>query len=78
MTKTSIFQTSGDTKEGTESVNGKKNGKSELERLMEEEMAKKKEKNSRKDYWIHSGIVVKVLAKELKDYYKRKGTKYRN
>ena len=33
-----------------------------------------KEKKNRKDYWLHEGIVVKVITKKLGDnYYKKKG-----
>ncbi|PNX90458.1 DNA/RNA-binding protein kin17-like [Trifolium pratense] len=41
--------------------------------IMEEE--RKKEKINRKDYWLHEGIVVKVMSKALeeKGYYKQKG-----
>ena len=36
---------------------------------------KRKEAKGRKDYWLHEGIVVKVLNKRLGDgkYYKEKG-----
>ncbi|KAI4305431.1 hypothetical protein L6164_028798 [Bauhinia variegata] len=52
----------------------RKGGKSTLEELMKEE-EKKKEKINRKDYWLHEGIVVKVMSKALaeKGYYKQKG-----
>ena len=34
-----------------------------------------KEKVNRKDYWLHEGIVVKVITKKLGDkYYKKKAT----
>ena len=40
--------------------------------LQDEEQVK--EKKNRKDYWLHDGIVVKVLTKKLGDkYYKKKG-----
>eukprot|EP01117_Protostelium_nocturnum_P011395 TRINITY_DN4132_c0_g1_i1.p1 TRINITY_DN4132_c0_g1~~TRINITY_DN4132_c0_g1_i1.p1 ORF type:complete len:415 (-),score=141.75 TRINITY_DN4132_c0_g1_i1:21-1265(-) len=44
------------------------------EELMIEEEAKKERRN-RKDYWLHIGIVVKIMNKSLKDgkYYKQKG-----
>ncbi|MED6137953.1 DNA/RNA-binding protein kin17 [Stylosanthes scabra] len=49
-------------------------GKSTLEELIREE-EKKKEKINRKDYWLHEGIIVKVMSKALaeKGYYKQKG-----
>ena len=38
---------------------------------MEEE---KKEKMNRKDYWLHPGIVVKIVTKKIGvSYYKKKG-----
>ncbi|KAL3853676.1 hypothetical protein ACJMK2_017199 [Sinanodonta woodiana] len=46
--------------------------KSALDEIMEFE-EKKKEKINRKDYWLHPGIVVKVVTKKLGDkYYKQK------
>lgn len=34
---------------------------------------KKKEKLNRKDYWLHEGIVVKIVTKKLGEkYYKKK------
>ncbi|KAK3610513.1 hypothetical protein CHS0354_008941 [Potamilus streckersoni] len=46
--------------------------KSALDEIMEFE-EKKKEKLNRKDYWLHPGIVVKVITKKLGDkYYKQK------
>lgn len=34
---------------------------------------KTKEKVNRKDYWLHEGIIVKVVTKKLGDkYYKKK------
>ncbi|ESW27360.1 hypothetical protein PHAVU_003G195200 [Phaseolus vulgaris] len=49
-------------------------GKSTLDEMMRDE-EKKKEKINRKDYWLHEGIVVKVMSKVLaeKGYYKQKG-----
>ncbi|KAK7300119.1 hypothetical protein RJT34_10954 [Clitoria ternatea] len=49
-------------------------GKSTLDELMRDE-EKKKEKINRKDYWLHEGIIVKVMSKVLaeKGYYKQKG-----
>jgi DNA/RNA-binding protein KIN17 len=49
-------------------------GKSTLEEMIKEE-ERKKEKLNRKDYWLHEGIVVKVMSKVLaeKGYYKQKG-----
>ncbi|GAU14167.1 hypothetical protein TSUD_169930 [Trifolium subterraneum] len=49
-------------------------GKSILEDMIREE-ERKKEKINRKDYWLHEGIVVKVMSKALaeKGYYKQKG-----
>ncbi|MCI05565.1 DNA/RNA-binding protein KIN17-like, partial [Trifolium medium] len=49
-------------------------GKSILEEMIREE-ERKKEKINRKDYWLHEGIVVKVMSKALeeKGYYKQKG-----
>ncbi|KAJ7963800.1 DNA/RNA-binding protein KIN17 [Quillaja saponaria] len=54
--------------------NGGSSGKSVLDELMREE-EKKKEMINRKDYWLHEGIVVKVMSKALADkgYYKQKG-----
>ncbi|XP_021344447.1 DNA/RNA-binding protein KIN17-like, partial [Mizuhopecten yessoensis] len=46
--------------------------KSALDEIMEFE-EKKKEKMNRKDYWLHKGIVVKVVTKKLGEkYYKKK------
>ncbi|XP_069141286.1 DNA/RNA-binding protein KIN17-like [Argopecten irradians] len=46
--------------------------KSALDEIMEFE-EQKKEKMNRKDYWLHEGIVVKVITKKLGDkYYKKK------
>ncbi|XP_058760289.1 KIN17-like protein [Vicia villosa] len=49
-------------------------GKSTLDEMIREE-ERKKEKINRKDYWLHEGIVVKVMSKVLaeKGYYKQKG-----
>ncbi|XP_061369552.1 KIN17-like protein [Gastrolobium bilobum] len=49
-------------------------GKSTLDEMMKDE-EKKKEKINRKDYWLHEGIVVKVMSKVLtkKGYYEEKG-----
>ncbi|CAM8989501.1 unnamed protein product [Rhodiola kirilowii] len=49
-------------------------GSSALDELMKEQ-EKAKERNNRKDYWLHEGIVVKVMSKALADkgYYKQKG-----
>lgn len=47
--------------------------KSALDEILEEE-ERHKEKKNRKDYWLCSGIVVKVITKTLGDkYYKKKG-----
>ncbi|KAL3815228.1 hypothetical protein ACJIZ3_016496 [Penstemon smallii] len=45
-----------------------------LDEMMREE-EKAKERSNRKDYWLFSGIVVKVMSKALADkgYYKQKG-----
>ncbi|EFJ24197.1 hypothetical protein SELMODRAFT_232413 [Selaginella moellendorffii] len=43
-----------------------------LDELMKEQELVKERKN-RKDYWLSEGLVVKVMAKSLADYYKRKG-----
>jgi DNA/RNA-binding protein KIN17 len=46
---------------------------SNLNSIIQEE-EKRKEKKNRRDYWLHKGIVVKVLSKiESKKYYKQKG-----
>uniref|UniRef100_A0A7N0SVQ6 KN17 SH3-like C-terminal domain-containing protein n=1 Tax=Kalanchoe fedtschenkoi TaxID=63787 RepID=A0A7N0SVQ6_KALFE len=49
-------------------------GSSALDELMKEQ-EKAKERSNRKDYWLHEGIVVKVMSKALADkgYYKQKG-----
>ncbi|XP_058746739.1 KIN17-like protein [Vicia villosa] len=49
-------------------------GKSTLDEIIREE-ERNKEKINRKDYWLHKGIVVKVMSKVLaeKRYYKQKG-----
>ena len=60
---------------GGEGSTGKK-GLSKLEGIMREEIAAKSKRNSmRLDHWLHRGIVVKVLSKELREhgYYKEKG-----
>ncbi|XP_013381345.1 DNA/RNA-binding protein KIN17 [Lingula anatina] len=47
--------------------------KNALDEIMEFE-EQKKEKMNRKDYWLHKGIVVKVVTKKLGDkFYKKKG-----
>lgn len=49
--------------------------KTTLDELMREE-EKKRERISRKDYWLHRGIIFKVMRKSLVDkgkYYKQKG-----
>lgn len=47
--------------------------KSTLDKIMEEE-ERYKEKKNRKDYWLHEGIIVKVVTKKLgTEYYKAKG-----
>ncbi|TKR81289.1 hypothetical protein L596_015185 [Steinernema carpocapsae] len=47
--------------------------KSALDEIRELE-ERKKEKRNRKDYWLHEGIVVKIVTKRLgSDYYKTKG-----
>ncbi|CAF4772494.1 unnamed protein product [Rotaria sp. Silwood1] len=47
--------------------------KSALEEVREME-EKMKEKRNRKDYWLHEGIVVKIITLKLGEkYYKRKG-----
>lgn len=44
-----------------------------LDELKESE-EKLKEQRNRKDYWLHEGIVVKIITKKLGDtYYKQKG-----
>ncbi|VDM40821.1 unnamed protein product [Toxocara canis] len=51
----------------------KKTKKSALEEIREME-ERKKERQNRKDYWLHEGIIVKVITKKLgADYYKAKG-----
>ncbi|CAD6189762.1 unnamed protein product [Caenorhabditis auriculariae] len=50
-----------------------KRKKSALDEILEMEEQKKERKN-RKDYWLHEGIVVKVMTKSLgSEYYKTKG-----
>ncbi|MFH4978257.1 hypothetical protein AB6A40_004966 [Gnathostoma spinigerum] len=50
-----------------------KHRKSALDEIREME-EKKKERHNRKDYWLHTGIIVKVLTKKLGvEYYKAKG-----
>eukprot|EP00898_Chlorokybus_atmophyticus_P008443 jgi/Chlat1/85/Chrsp1S03079 len=51
---------------------GKRDGLSTLEALMKEQESVK-EKKLRRDFWLTEGIIVKVLSKALKDYYKQKG-----
>jgi len=52
------------------STQPKKNTLEEVREMKE----KMKEKMNRKDYWLHEGIVVKVVTSKLGDkYYKRKG-----
>lgn len=58
-------------KESKPGIAGQKR-KSALDEIMEFE-EKKKEKVNRKDYWLHEGIVVKVITKKLGEkYYKKK------
>jgi len=52
-----------------------------VDELMQKEIEAKASKNAKQgkserlDHWLHSGIVVKVMSKELKEhgYYKQKG-----
>ncbi|EPB80306.1 hypothetical protein ANCCEY_00563 [Ancylostoma ceylanicum] len=47
--------------------------KSALDEIREQQ-ERLKEKKNRKDYWLHEGIVVKIITKKLgDDYYKVKG-----
>jgi len=47
--------------------------KSALDEIREEE-ERRKDRVNRKDYWLHEGIVVKIMTKKLSDeLYKRKG-----
>ncbi|CAI5438032.1 unnamed protein product [Caenorhabditis angaria] len=47
--------------------------KSALDEIREQE-ERHKEKKNRKDYWLHEGIIVKIVTKSLgSDYYKAKG-----
>lgn len=47
--------------------------RSALEELIEEEEHFKERKN-RKNYWLHRGIIVKVVSKKASDkFYKSKG-----
>ncbi|KIH64752.1 hypothetical protein ANCDUO_04934 [Ancylostoma duodenale] len=47
--------------------------KSALDEIREQQ-ERFKEKKNRKDYWLHEGIVVKIITKKLgEDYYKAKG-----
>lgn len=66
--------TNGDSKTGSSSkpsISGQKR-KSALDEIMEFE-EKKKEKQNRKPYWLHEGIVVKIVHKKLGEkYYKKK------
>ncbi|XP_041346944.1 DNA/RNA-binding protein KIN17-like isoform X2 [Gigantopelta aegis] len=56
----------------TEKVAQKRKAKSALDEIMEFE-EQKREKMNRKDYWLHPGIVVKIVSKKLGDkYYKKK------
>lgn len=64
-----------DTKVSVKSSKGKSvSGSSALDDLMKDE-EKAKERSNRKDYWLHEGIIVKVMSKALADkgYYKQKG-----
>eukprot|EP01080_Neovahlkampfia_damariscottae_P002116 gene2116-1983_t len=46
---------------------------SNLTSIIQEE-EKRKEKRNRRDYWLHEGIIVKIMSKiESKKYYKKKG-----
>lgn len=61
---------SGVTSKKTEKAGQKR--KSALDEIMEFE-EKKKEKLNRKDYWLHEGIMVKIVTKKLGEkYYKKK------
>uniref|UniRef100_A0A914D2L0 DNA/RNA-binding protein Kin17 WH-like domain-containing protein n=1 Tax=Acrobeloides nanus TaxID=290746 RepID=A0A914D2L0_9BILA len=47
--------------------------KSALDEIMEQEEMFKERKN-RKDFWLHKGVIVKIVTKKLgSDYYKAKG-----
>lgn len=68
--KPSASVSSGKQENKTEKTGQKR--KSALDEIMEFE-EKKKEKMNRKDYWLHEGIVVKIVTKKLGEkYYKKK------
>lgn len=57
----------------TQTIPGTSKRKSALDEIQAEE-ERRKEKKNRKDYWICTNIVVKVMTKSLGDkYYKKKG-----
>ena len=82
-TSSNQFTSSG-TSHGASSGSGSSSGApmSAMEKLMREEEQRKsvqlqnQDKQERKDYWLHVGIVVKILNKRVGDgqYYKEKGT----
>ena len=58
--------------DGKVTMAGQKRKMTALDEIMELE-EKKKEKMNRKDHWLHTGIVVKVMTKKLGDsFYKKK------
>ncbi|KAK0404757.1 hypothetical protein QR680_017611 [Steinernema hermaphroditum] len=67
---TSVFDDFLSDSKPSKSSSQKKSALDEI-REMEEQ---KKEKRNRKDYWLHEGIVVKIVTKKLgSEYYKTKG-----
>jgi DNA/RNA-binding protein KIN17 len=59
-------------KKGRKSENGKDGSVGVLAQMMRES-EQAKEKINRKDYWLCEGLVVKVMSRNLADYYKQKG-----
>jgi len=59
-------------KKGRKGSNGKEGSANVLAQIMRES-EQGKEKVNRKDYWLCEGLVVKVMSRNLTDYYKQKG-----
>uniref|UniRef100_A0A1I7XYL1 Kin17_mid domain-containing protein n=1 Tax=Steinernema glaseri TaxID=37863 RepID=A0A1I7XYL1_9BILA len=75
---TSVFDEAKSRKRKSEHIDSKSSKsqsqkKSALDEIREIE-ERKREKRNRKDYWLHEGIVVKIVTKKLgSEYYKAKG-----
>lgn len=79
--KNSFFDVSDDKIEEKVNNSNNSNNLSVIEKLMQEDQKKinslreNEDKKNRKDYWLHTNIVVKIINKKLSDgkFYKKKG-----